>query len=49
MALSELATQLDYPEDLKFQNEIHLKLAPDFGDCFGIEETVAVLNKFRTY
>ena len=38
--------QLDYPEDLKFQNEIHLKLAPDFGDCFGIEETVAVLNKF---
>ena len=33
----ELRCQLDYPEDLRFINEVYARLAPRFGDRFGVE------------
>ena len=35
---------LDYPEDLKFINEVYRYLEPKFGEDFGIEEIVALLR-----
>lgn len=36
--------QLDYPEDLVFQNAVYAALEPEHGPYFGIEETVAYLR-----
>ena len=35
---------LDYPEDLKFINEVYRYLEPEFGEGFGIAEIVALLR-----
>ena len=40
----ELRFQLDYPDDLRFQREVHARLAPRHGDAFGIEEIMALLR-----
>lgn len=37
--------QLDYPEDLLFQNEVYQSLEPVHGEGFGIEEVVALLRR----
>ena len=37
--------QLDYKEDLQFQNEIYRRLEPQYGSCFGTEEVVALLQR----
>jgi spore coat polysaccharide biosynthesis protein SpsF len=37
--------QLDYAEDLQFQNEIYRRLEPKHGSCFGTEEVVALLQR----
>jgi spore coat polysaccharide biosynthesis protein SpsF len=37
--------QLDYPEDLAFQNVIFEKLIPLHGDLFGIEDIMALLRR----
>ena len=37
--------QLDYPEDLQFQNEIYKRMEPTYGEGFGIEEVVALLRR----
>jgi spore coat polysaccharide biosynthesis protein SpsF len=37
--------QLDYPEDLLFQNEVYSRLEPLHGEGFGIEEVVSLLNR----
>lgn len=37
--------QLDYEEDLQFQNEIYRRLEPRHGCCFGVEEVVALLKR----
>lgn len=36
--------QLDYAEDLAFQNAVYAALEPQFGPYFGVEETVAFLR-----
>ncbi len=36
---------LDYPEDYQFLLEIHRRLAPAYGDHFGIEEIMALLRR----
>ncbi len=36
--------QLDYPEDLVFQNEVVRRLEPVHGSCFGIEPVMALLR-----
>lgn len=36
--------QLDYPEDLRFINEIYSRLEPKWGDAFGVEEIMTVLR-----
>jgi spore coat polysaccharide biosynthesis protein SpsF len=36
---------LDYPEDLRFLNEIYGRLEPDYGDAFGLEEIMSVLRR----
>jgi spore coat polysaccharide biosynthesis protein SpsF len=37
--------QLDYQEDLNFQNEVYARLEPVHGGGFGIEEVVALLRR----
>jgi len=37
--------QLDYPEDLEFQNQVYRWLEPAFGPYFGTEEIVALLRR----
>jgi spore coat polysaccharide biosynthesis protein SpsF len=37
--------QLDYPEDLRFINEIYSRLEPQYGDAFGVEEIMTVLRR----
>lgn len=37
--------QLDYPEDLRFLNEVYGRLEPLHGEGFGIEEVVALLRR----
>jgi spore coat polysaccharide biosynthesis protein SpsF len=41
----EWRMQLDYPEDLHFQNEVYAKLEPMHGEGFGIEAVVALLRR----
>lgn len=41
----EYRFQLDYPEDLKFINEVYARLEPLYGDAFGIEEIMALLRE----
>ena len=41
----EWRMQLDYPEDLQFQNEIYKRMEPTHGEGFGIEEVVALLRR----
>lgn len=41
----ELRCQLDYPEDLRFINEVYARLAPRFGDRFGIEEILETVRR----
>ena len=41
----EWRTQLDYPEDLAFINEMYRRLAPEHGDCFGTEALFALLRR----
>lgn len=36
---------LDYPEDLEFIRAVYAKLEPDYGDGFGIEEIMSLLQK----
>ncbi len=36
---------LDYPEDLRFINELYRRLEPDYGDAFGLEEIMTVLRR----
>jgi spore coat polysaccharide biosynthesis protein SpsF len=36
--------QLDYPEDLRFINEVYRRLEPKYGDAFGIEEIMSLLK-----
>lgn len=38
--------QLDYAEDLAFQNAVYAALEPEFGSYFGVEETVAFLRAY---
>lgn len=40
-----LRLHLDYPEDLAFINAVYSRLAPRFGDAFGIEEIMALLRR----
>lgn len=37
--------QLDYPEDLRFQNEVFRRLEPLHGEGFGIEEVMSLLRR----
>lgn len=37
--------QLDYPEDLRFQNEVYRRLEPVHGEGFGIEPVMALLRE----
>lgn len=37
--------QLDYPEDLRFINEVYRRLEPDYGDAFGIAEIMDLLRR----
>lgn len=37
--------QMDYPEDLQFQNEVYRRLEPIHGEGFGIEEVMALLRR----
>jgi spore coat polysaccharide biosynthesis protein SpsF len=37
--------QLDYPEDLRFINEVFSGLEPEFGDTFGLEEIMRLLER----
>lgn len=37
--------QLDYPEDLHFQNEVYKRLEPIHGEGFGIEEVMTLLRR----
>lgn len=37
--------QLDYPEDLRFQNEVYRRLEPLHGEGFGIEEVMTLLRR----
>jgi spore coat polysaccharide biosynthesis protein SpsF len=37
--------QLDYPEDHRFINEVYRRLEPDYGDAFGIDETLSLLGR----
>jgi spore coat polysaccharide biosynthesis protein SpsF len=37
--------QLDYPEDLAFQNEVHRRLESEHGPFFGIEPLMALLRQ----
>lgn len=39
-----LRFHLDYPEDLRFINEVHARLEPRYGDAFGTEEILAVVR-----
>lgn len=41
----EYRFHFDYPEDYLFLQEIHRRLAPTYGDNFGIEEIMAVLRR----
>ena len=41
----ELRCQLDYPEDLQFINEVYARLAPRFGDRFGVEEILETVRR----
>jgi spore coat polysaccharide biosynthesis protein SpsF len=36
---------LDYPEDLRFINEVYSRLEPDHGDGFGLEEIMDLLRR----
>jgi len=40
----EWRLQLDYKEDLEFQNKVYAALEPEFGPYFGTEETVSFLK-----
>jgi spore coat polysaccharide biosynthesis protein SpsF len=37
--------QLDYPEDLRFITEVYGRLAPQYGDAFGLDEIMDVLRR----
>lgn len=37
--------QLDYPEDLRFITEVYRRLAPLYGDAFGLDEIMGVLRR----
>jgi spore coat polysaccharide biosynthesis protein SpsF len=41
----EMRLQLDYPEDLEFIRAVHARLESVFGDAFGIEEIVQLVNR----
>lgn len=41
----EWRMQLDYPEDLEFQNEVYKRLEPIHGEGFGIEEIIDLLRR----
>jgi spore coat polysaccharide biosynthesis protein SpsF len=41
----QLRFQLDYPEDLRFIDEIYTRLGPRHGDAFGLEEITALLSR----
>ncbi|MFU8788431.1 MAG: cytidylyltransferase domain-containing protein [Methylobacter sp.] len=41
----EWRMQLDYREDLDFQNHVYARLEPIYGEFFGIEEVVALLRR----
>ena len=36
---------LDYPEDLRFINEVYRRLEPVYGDSFGVQETLELLER----
>lgn len=37
--------QLDYPDDLRFLNEVYARLEPIHGDAFGLEEIMTLLRR----
>jgi len=37
--------QLDYPEDLRFINEVFSELEPEWGESFGLEEIMGLLKR----
>jgi spore coat polysaccharide biosynthesis protein SpsF len=41
----DVRTQLDYPDDLRFVNEVHRRLAPGHGPCFGIDPLTELLRR----
>jgi spore coat polysaccharide biosynthesis protein SpsF len=43
-AFPDYRFMLDYPEDLRFINEIYTRLEPAYGDSFGIEELITLLK-----
>jgi len=40
-----LRCQLDYPEDLRFINEVYAQLEPTYGDSFGVPEIIALIER----
>jgi spore coat polysaccharide biosynthesis protein SpsF len=44
-AFPDYRFMLDYPEDLRFINEIYSRLEPKYGDAFGIEEILTVMKE----
>jgi spore coat polysaccharide biosynthesis protein SpsF len=44
-AFPDYRFMLDYPEDLRFINEIYARLEPKYGDAFGIEEIMEVMRE----
>lgn len=41
----EWRLQLDYPEDLEFQNQVYQLLEPEYGAHFGIEPVIGLLRR----
>lgn len=39
---------LDYPEDLTFMREVYARLEPQYGDTFGVEEVLRLLDEDQT-
>ena len=42
----QLRTQLDYEEDYRFICAVYAKLEPKYGDAFGVEEVLRLLDQF---
>ena len=41
----DLRFQLDYPDDLRFINEIYSRLGPAHGDAFGLDQIMTLLRR----